>query len=78
LYVVGEGTHKKLKNYISIILDTFDINCNDILGKNDSIVTYSLRCQTTRLKDDIGWTPEISFEDGISRFIEYVKYNECK
>ena len=78
LYVVGEGTYKKLKNYISIISDTFNINCNDILGKDDSIVTYNLRCQTTRLKDDIGWTPEISFEDGISRFIEYVKYNECE
>jgi len=78
LYVIGEGSCKKLKSYIAIVANVFNIDSNDILGGDNSVVTYNLRCQTTRLNNDVGWIPEISFKDGISKFIEYVKYNECK
>jgi len=73
LYVIGEGKHKRLKNYISIISGIFDVNCNEILGRDDSVDSYDLRCQIQKIKNDICWKPKISFEDGISRFIKFVK-----
>ncbi len=75
IYPVGSGKARPLKEYIAILCDK--------LGKSDEMVLGSipygekqvmhLEADITKLKEDTGWEPEVEFEEGIERTIEFYK-----
>lgn len=75
IYVVGSGEARPLKEYIKILCEKLGESIDSGLGK----IPYSenqvmhLEADITELMEDTGWVPEISFEEGIERVIEFYK-----
>ncbi|MCI8490131.1 MAG: NAD(P)-dependent oxidoreductase [Lachnospiraceae bacterium] len=75
IYPIGSGKARPLREYIQILCEK--------LGRTDpaglGLVPYSesqvmhLDADITKLQEDTGWVPEVEFEDGISRTIEFYK-----
>jgi nucleoside-diphosphate-sugar epimerase len=74
-YCIGSGTTKELSDYVKILAENISENAE--LGFGD--VPYSekqvmyLCADISELIEDTGFEPEISFEDGIKKTIEWVK-----
>lgn len=75
IYGIGSGVHQPLRTYIEKIRDI--INPNVELGIGEipamSLKTFSSCVNIDNLKRDTGFIPEVSFEEGIRRTIEYFK-----
>ncbi len=77
VYGVGSGSYKSLKEYVEIIRDAIDpalplgISEDDTQSKK-SVSSY---VDITDLQKDTGFEVKYSFEEGISRMIEYFKNN---
>ena len=76
IYPIGSGDVRPLKEYIEIMCAKLG-KLNDMeLGK----IPYSeaqvmhLEADIQPLQEDTGWKPEVKFEDGIERVIEFYKY----
>lgn len=75
IYVVGSGEARPLKEYIKILCDRLGEKMEPGMGK----IAYSknqvmhLEADISKITDDIGWKPKISFEEGIERVIEFYK-----
>lgn len=75
IYPIGSGKARPLKDYIAVLCEK--------LGKSDEMVlggipygkkqVMHLEADITRLKEDTGWEPEVEFEEGIERVIEFYK-----
>ena len=74
-YTVGTGESRPLYDYIYAIRDAIDPNMEtgieDRDYKNENMTI--LEADITDLVADTGFVPEISFEDGIKRTVEWVK-----
>ncbi len=75
VYPLGSGKTRKLSDYIISMRDLVDpklpIGIGD-LPYNEGQVMY-LCADITKLYEDTGFIPEISFEEGVKRTIEYIK-----
>ena len=77
VYPIGSGTTKFLHEYITIMRDCISKDIEIGLGE----VPYQpnqvmeLCADITKLTADTGFTPQISFEDGIKETIEWFKEN---
>lgn len=75
IYCVASGIQKPLKEYIEIIKNEIDKNIELKLG----VIPYSdkqvmnLSVNIDKLKKDTGFTPEISFKEGIEKTINWFK-----
>lgn len=76
-YGIGSGVYKPLKDYIVAIRDI--INPELALGIGDypsmSEQTFSSCVNIYELIKDTGFIPEVGFDEGIKRTIEYFKVN---
>jgi nucleoside-diphosphate-sugar epimerase len=77
-YGIGSGTYRPLKYYISCIRDIIDPDAE--LGirevPNMSKQTFSSCVNIWELTKDTEFMPEISFEEGIKKTIEWFKLNQ--
>lgn len=77
VYGIGSGVYKPLKEYMTIIRDI--INPKLELGIGDkpelSYQTYSSCVNIDDLTKDTGFIPEIQFEEGIKRTIDWFRNN---
>ncbi len=75
VYGIGSGEYKMLQDYIYRIRDV--INMALPLGIGESLVysdrTFSSCVNNYDLKKDTGFQPEYTFEEGITRTIEYYR-----
>lgn len=77
-YYLGSNEQRPLKEYIKIIRDTIDPSIELYLGdipfngKPLPAEAYD----GTKLERDTGFVPEIKFEDGIKRTVEWLRKNE--
>ncbi|MBQ6569073.1 MAG: NAD(P)-dependent oxidoreductase [Clostridia bacterium] len=75
VYTVGSGEARKLSEYITIMRDSIDpslpIGFGDI-PYNEKQVMY-LCADISELSEDTGFKPDVPFEDGIKRTIEWVR-----
>ena len=74
IYPLGSGEGKPLKDYIEILRDIVNPTMNLDFGSipySDNQVMY-LCADIEDLKKDTGWTPKISFEEGIRLIMEMV------
>lgn len=76
-YAIGSGVYKPLREYVEIIRDV--INPELPLGIGDkpelSDKAFSSCVSIHELTEDTGFVPEVTFEDGIRKTIEY--YRNC-
>ncbi len=75
VYCLGSGKARPLADYIGIIRDAIDSRLSVALGA----VPYApgqvmyLCADIAKLKEDTGFVPEVSFEEGIKKTIMWVK-----
>ena len=75
IYPIGSGKARPLKEYIQILCEKLGKLEDMELGKipyTDSQVMH-LEADISGLQADTGWVPEVTFEDGIERVIDFYK-----
>lgn len=74
-YYIGSGKPRKLKEYIVKIRDTIDPNIplylGDIPFNGNSLPIKAYDC--TPIMEDTGYVPEVDFNDGIVKTIDWLK-----
>lgn len=77
IYGIGSGQYRHLKDYIVAIRDQIDKNLPLGIGEIPamSAQTFSSCVNIYDLIVDTGFSPTVSFEDGIKKTIEYLKIN---
>lgn len=77
VYVVGSGKTRKLREYIEIICKTANPQIVPVFGTvpyMDRQVMH-LQADLSNLTADTGFTPQVRFEDGILRTVDWIKNN---
>ena len=75
IYPIGSGKARPLKEYIKIMCDQLGEDIREGLGK----IPYSpdqimyLEADSSNLIADTGWKPQVEFEEGIRRVIDFHK-----
>lgn len=80
VYCLGSGTVRLLRDYIYEIRDNIDKSLEIAIGSipyNEHQVMY-LCADLEDLTKDTGFLPEVTFEEGIKRTIEYCKERKSK
>ena len=76
-YVIGHGDNCPLNHYIYIIRDLIDpelpLGIGEVSYKDGRLPRSCV--DLTSLKEDTGYMPQVSFEEGIQKVIETVKEN---
>lgn len=70
-YVVASGKSKPLRCYIEEIRSAFNGETKCVYAKENGLNAISLEVITKDTEMAIGYTPQISFSDGIEQMIEY-------
>lgn len=72
VYCLGYGKTRKLKDYINVIHEMSNATCEIGLGEIEysKNAVMNLCADIEALKNDTGWSPEVSFEIGIAELIE--------
>ena len=75
VYGIGSGQYRRLKDYIETIRDLIDPALELGIGEVPSMSeqTFSSCVNTYDLIRDTGFSPKVSFEEGIKRTIDYWK-----
>lgn len=72
-YVLGNGNAKKLKFYAEVIRDIINPGCELGFGKipyrPDQVM--HLEADISNLRNDTGWCPKISFEEGVKLLLNF-------
>lgn len=73
VYCLGSGVKRQLKEYIEIMRDKIDktlpIGIGEIPYSDNTVM--NICADIDSLTADTGWTPQIAFEDGIEKTINY-------
>lgn len=75
VYCIGSGQVRPLAEYITVIRDTIDKNIEIGFGEipyYDKQVMY-LCADIENLRQDTGFNPAVSFEEGIRRTVDWYK-----
>lgn len=75
VYLIASGNARPLKDYIEIIRKKVNPNAEIGYGDipyGDDMVMY-LKGNISKIKDEVGFKPQITYEEGISRTIEWAK-----
>lgn len=72
-YTVGSGQTRQLKDYITAIRDTVAPSLEIGLGEREYYPNQVMHlcADITELKEDTGFEPEVSFEEGIWRTVQW-------
>lgn len=75
IYPIGSGEHQQMRKYVEILRDKIDpslpLGIGDMPYKNTTIDNQIL--DITELREDTGFSPRYSFEQGIALTIDYFK-----
>lgn len=75
IYVIGSGRTRKLRDYINVMDQKVNPAVHPVIGVvpyADKQVMY-LCADISELTEDTGFVPEVDFEEGIEKTIQYVK-----
>lgn len=74
-YGIGSGDYRPLREYVEIIRDSIDskleLGIGDIPTMSDK--AFSSCVSISDIQEDAGFIPEVSFEEGIKKTIEYYR-----
>jgi nucleoside-diphosphate-sugar epimerase len=76
-YVLGSGRARPLREYIATITGRFRVPIDKCLGKVElsSSTPFHLAADITPLVSQFAWNPEVTFEDGLEKTIQYCLKN---
>jgi len=74
-YRIASGNSRMLIEFIKIVANEMNAGHLCKFVKRPSSTVYNLEADITDLREDIGFIPEVSFEDGIKEMISYYKNN---
>ena len=83
-YVIGSGNAKPLKEYLQVVGDITNTLCNSSIdlgfGKNKGDVVFLPPnvFDISNLVRDTGFSPSISFQEGIERTVRWIMHTENK
>lgn len=74
-YYLGSTKPRKLKDYITIIRNAIDCNIELFLGEVpfNGVSLEEKEYSTEKLVNDVGYQPQVSFEDGIKLTIDWLR-----
>ncbi len=78
VYCLGSGQAKPLKEYVTAVRDAINLNLSTGIGKraySDNQIMH-LEADISKLRHDVGFEPEYTFDDGLKETIEW--YRERK
>lgn len=74
IYPVGSGEHKQMREYVEIIRNMINpslpLGIGDIPYKNPNKIDNQV-LDISNMKEDTGFSPQYTFEEGIKKTIEY-------
>lgn len=75
IYGIGSGIYRPLREYIEIIRDEIDPTLSLGIGEvpSYSAKVFSSCVNIDELKKDTGFVPQVSFEEGIKKTIDYYR-----
>jgi UDP-glucose 4-epimerase len=73
IYVLGSGDARPLREYIALIVGRFGVSLEQCLGKvtMGSSTPSHLAANVEPLRHQFGWVPQVSFEEGLEKIIQY-------
>lgn len=77
VYCLGSGDARPLSEYVKTIRDCIDNNLTLGIGKKEyspNQIMY-LEADISKLRNDVGFVPEYTFEEGIKETVEWYKYS---
>lgn len=74
-YTIGSGSTRQLKDYITAIRDTVDPSLEIGIGELDYYPNQVMHlcADISELKNDTGFEPQVSFEEGIQKTIDWYR-----
>ena len=78
IYLIGSGEARPLKDYLRIMCKKLGEDADAALGKvpyGENQIMH-MEADISKLKKDTGWIPQVTFEDGIQRVIEFYKKSD--
>lgn len=74
-YVVGSGTARTVKDFLSAVFSPFGLDYNDFIFISPECmrpreVEY-LQADPTKIREELGWRPEISFDDMVKEMVGF-------
>jgi len=80
IYTIGSGKKIKLKEFIKLMTNKFNIDCEELLGKikSSDLTPNYLLADLTKVNNEISWQPKIDLSEGIDRTIMYCKEVKLK
>lgn len=76
IYPIGSGNHRQMNEYVKIIRDAINpslpLGIGDLPYKNKTIDNQIL--DISSLREDTGFQPKYSFEEGIKKTIDYFRH----
>lgn len=78
IYLIGSGEARPLKEYLRIMCKKLGEDADAALGKvpyGENQIMH-MEADISKLKKDTGWIPQVTFEDGIQRVIEFYKKSD--
>lgn len=84
-YNIGGGNEWRNIDLVRLLVATTDRLLGRAEGEDDNLITFvrdraghDLRyaIDSTKLREELGWTPEVDFEEGIERTVRWYLHNE--
>ena len=74
-YAIGSGDYRPLREYVEVIRDTIDTDLELGIGEIPSMSdkAFSSCVSISELNKDTGFIPQVTFEEGIKKTIEYYR-----
>lgn len=71
LYVIGSDEQKILRDYVIELASELKIDPNGMIDQLPTTTTsdINLRCDSSKIRTEISWSPSISFKEGIRNLI---------
>ena len=75
LYVIGSDEQKILRDYILDLASELKLDPRKMISKLEptNAQPLNLRCDSAKIRNDIGWHPTINFKEGIKNLIHLQK-----
>ncbi len=77
VFNIGRGKPQKLKDFVSVLEDCLGVKANIEYREMQPGDVKTTHADTKALQNYIGYSPEISIEDGVKKFVEWYQEYYC-
>jgi len=73
IYNVGTGQEMSVNDCYKILKDLTQSDCKDLHGPGKKGEQLRSVLDVTKIREEFGWDPQVSFPDGLAMTIEFFK-----